>query len=262
MVNGGKKENAVSRNINLARQSLEKSGQQDNLTRVLRISIGTAALGAVIGLVLHNLLLSVVLGVGLYFLPMWLTQFSVFSYEKFINQELEVALNMITMSYMRENDIVAAIRLNLDTIKNPVRQAFVDIVNKIDKTGIEPAIALEQSKAVLNNNLYSEWCSALTLCIDNHTLKDTLRPIVDKFAELKAQQLENETLMMVPFREAVTMILIVLMVIPLLYFINGEWFHFLLYSFPGQVSMGVTAVVIFLTINKAIKLSQPIRYHI
>lgn len=262
LINGKKREGIVVRNINIARQSLEQSGQKDKLSKVLKISIGTASFGVVIGLIMHNLLLSVVLGIGLYFLPIWMTQFSVFTYEKFICQELEVSLNMITMSYMRENDIVASIRINLDTIKNPVRQVFMDIVNKIEKVGIDPVIALEQSKAVLNNGLYDEWCNALILCVDDHTLKDTLRPIVDKFAELKAQQEENETLMMMPFREIVMMVGLVLFIPILLYFGNKEWFGFLAYSLPGQISMAVTFIVIFFAINKAIKLAKPIDYNI
>lgn len=262
LVNGTKKESFVAQNINLARKSLDRSGQKDKMRKVMKFSIGTAVCGVCIGLVMGNILLSIVLAIGLYFLPMWLTQFSVYNYEKLVNQELEVALNMITMSYLRQSDIVSAIKLNLDTIKNPVKLAFQDIVMKIELVGIEPVVALEQSKAVLNNNLYNEWCNALILCMANHTLRDTLPPIVEKFAELKSQQEENSTLMMLPLNEAKGMVAIVAATIPGLALINKDWYDCLAHTTVGQIAISLTFVVIFFTLNKAIKLSKPIEYRI
>lgn len=83
-----------------------------------------------------------------------------------------------------------------------------------------------------------------------------------KISELKKQQMENETLMLMPLRDIIFMVLITMGAVPLLYFLQPEWYHYLAYSFVGQLVMAIVCVIIFWSINKAIKLSKPIDYRI
>ncbi|HAN44180.1 MAG TPA: hypothetical protein DCP97_02200 [Ruminococcaceae bacterium] len=261
-INGVKRESIFRRNLNEAKTALDRTGQGYKFKGTVQMALIFAASGAVIGIVAGNIMLAAVLAVGLYFLPLWTTQLSVFTYNKFVNEELETALSMITTSYNRHNDIIKAVQENLDNINKPVHEVFKVFLANVNFTNPNITSEIEQMKPKLDNTLFWKWCDALILCQSDHTLKSTLVPIVNKFSDLKAQQQENETYMLLPLREAVTMILLVISVVPLLYLINKEWFSYLVGTFWGQMSMTVSAIVILASINKAIRLSKPIEYKI
>ena len=117
---------------------------------------------------------------------------------------------------------------------------------------------IDNLKEQFENKIFKTWCDNLVLCQDDHTLIITLVPIVNKFSDMKTQQIENETNMMLPFRNMIKMTALVIIIIPLLYFLSDIWF----YSFPGQVILAITSIVIFVSIDAAIKLSKPIEYDI
>ena len=68
--------------------------------------------------------------------------------------------------------------------------------------------------------------------------------------------MKNETAQMKPIKEAVTLVLLVVSVIPLLWLLNKDWFHYLTQTVFGQLTIAISAVGVLLTINKAINLSQ------
>ena len=68
--------------------------------------------------------------------------------------------------------------------------------------------------------------------------------------------------MMMPLRNAIMMICLVVGIIPLFRIINADWYTNLVATVFGQVSLVATAVVVLLTINKAIRLSKPIEYDV
>jgi len=261
-INGTAKENAFIRSRKEAQSVYRKTGQSGGYRKTLRLSVAAAATGAAAGLFFRNPLLSVVLGVGLYFIPLWLTQFSLYRYNRFLNEELEVALSLVTTSYMRSSDILSAVEENLNNINSPVREVFLSFVNNLKYVDANAPAQIERMKGALDNKLFYKWCDCLILCQNDHTLKATLLPIVGNFSELKAQQLENETNMMRPLREAIFMISLTLGVIPLLRILNADWYFNLMGTFPGQVSLVVTAVAVLLSVNKAIRLSKPVEYDI
>ena len=87
-------------------------------------------------------------------------------------------------------------------------------------------------------------------------------PIVSKFSDLRIQQEENDTKMMLPLRRAAGMIALTLSVIPICYIANHDWYVNLVSTFLGQISLVITAIIVLITINAAIKLSKPIQYNV
>lgn len=259
-INGTAKESFTVRSKKEAASVFEKTGQQEKYRQTLRLSLIAACAGAAIGLIMKNILLSVVLGFGFYYLPLWLTQFYLFSYNKFVGEELEVALSLITTSYTRSNDLVSAIRENISHINYPVKDVFISFANNIQYVDSNAAAQIEKMKMSLDNKLFHEWCDSLILCQSDHTLRATLIPIVNKFSDLKTQQQENETNMMLPLRRAQFMTLLVVGCIPGLYLVNKIWFDNLVGTSIGQIVLTVTAVAVFMMMNKAIKLSRPVEY--
>lgn len=261
-VNGKARENPLLKSRREAQQVYELTGQQQRFGKMLKLALLTGAGGTALGLILRNPMLSIVLAVGFYFLPLWWSQFSLFRYNKFLNDELETALSLITTSYTRNNDLLGAVEENLKHIQEPVKGVFTSFCNNLNYVDPNAAAQLERMKTALDNKLFRQWCDAVILCQDDHTLRNTLPPLVSKFSDQKAQQQENETKMMLPLRRAVQMIGLVLGFIPLLRFANAEWYVNLVDTSFGQLSLVATAVLVLVTINKAIRLSTPVEFDV
>lgn len=261
-INGQTHENLLVRSRKEAQAICEQTGQSARYDKTLRLALFSGAGGILVGLFLRNILLSIVLAVGFYFLPLWWSQFSLYRYNQFLNEELETALNLITTSYTRNNDILAAIEENLSNINDPVQSIFAAFCNNLRYVDANAPAQLERLKAALDNHIFRQWCDALILCQSDHTLRNVLPPIVNKFSEQKAQQEQNSTKMMLPLKRSILMIGLTLSVIPAFYVAYREWFDLLVGSTFGQFSLVFTAIIILATINKAIRLSKPIEYNV
>lgn len=261
-INGRSHESFASRSYREAKTVYDTIGQSDRYQRTLRLSLVIGGCGAATGLLLRNLPLAAVLAVGLYFLPLWLSQFTLFRYQQFVGEELETALSLITTSYNRCNDILAAVEENLNAINDPVRTVFVSFCNGLKYVDANAPAAIERMKGQLDNPQFREWCDILILCQDNHLLQAALQPVVNKFAILKAQQEANETRMMLPLKYAAGMSLLLTLFCPMVRILNQDWYRNLMHTPFGQITLAVAAITVFVSINKAITLSRPISYDV
>lgn len=261
-INGHKKESFATRSYREARTVYETIGQADRYQRTLLISLVCGFLGAVVGIALGNILLAGVLAGGLYFLPLWLSQFALYRYDNFLSDELETALSLITTSYMRNNNILLAVEENLAHVNEPVKGVFTSFCNNLKYVDANAPAQIEMMKAQLNNRVFQQWCDVLILCQDNHLQQASLPGIVFKFSVLKAQQQSNETRMMLPLKYAVYMSALVIGFCPGMRMLNTSWYHGLMHTLFGQLSLTAAVVVVFITLNKAIRLSRPITYDV
>lgn len=261
-INGTSKENFASKSYHEARGVFEAIGQEDRYQKTLLLSLFCGVGGIAAGLLLQNILLAVVLAVGFYFLPLWLTRFSLYRYQRFVNEELETALSLITTSYLRTSDLLSSVEENLPAINDPVRAVFVSFTNGLKYIDANAPAQIERMKGMLDNALFAEWCDALILCQENHLLQAALKPVVGKFSALKAQQEANETRMMAPLKYAIMMAAMVVGFCPLMKLINDDWYHYLMFTPFGKLVLSGAAVAVFVTLNKGIELSEPITYNV
>lgn len=49
-------------------------------------------------------------------------------------------------------------------------------------------------------------------------------------------------------------------ILPLLYFLNEDWFHTLLFTTPGKIALAICAAIILFALTQIMKLSRPIEY--
>jgi len=262
-IDGRTKQPPLKKAYTEARQVYYTIGQQSKYQQTLQTALICGVIGAAAGLaVFRNVMLAVVLAVGLYLLPLWLSQFALYHYDKFLSSELETALSLVTTSYLRNDDILASVEENINHMKNPVRASFSNFCNTVKYIDANAPAAIEKLKASLDNTLFHQWCDALILCQENHLLQAALPAIVSKFSDLKAQQAANETRMMLPLRQAISMIVLVGCFVPLMYLVNRDWYDYLISTFFGQIALTLTALAMFAALHKAIKLSKPITYDV
>ena len=127
---------------------------------------------------------------------------------------------------------------------------------------IDPDVnaALAELKSAIDNEVWREWCEALSACQYDHSMKSTLNPIVAKLSDMRIINGELENLVFAPRKEFISMAALVVLNIPLLYFLNKDWYAALMTTVPGKAVLAVCAAAIFLSFARVVKLTQPIEY--
>ncbi|WP_340397172.1 hypothetical protein NST50_26065 [Paenibacillus sp. FSL E2-0202] len=247
-------------NIQEAKAILQQTGQGNKIGLLAVSSLALAIVGAILGMLLHNGWLAPVLAGGLALCPVWIVIFSSTFYKKRLHAELETALSIITTSYLRSENILAAVEENLSYLNPPVSDVFQAFLAESKLIHSNLHLALQQLQERINDSVFQEWCAALISCQEDRTLKSTLMPIVAKLSDMRVISADLDYQLYEPLKEFLTMALLMLGNIPLLYFLNRDWFHSLTNSMPGQMVLALCGVALFVGFAAVIQLTRPLEY--
>lgn len=239
---------------------LKLTGREGWFPMICAVSLFLFAIGSGIAIVLGNFFSVPVLGIGFMLLPFWYVRLTQTHFKRDIAAELETALSIITTAYLRNEDIVTAVEENIDYLNPPVLSVFKGFVYRIKMINADIAAGLEEMKVQLENAVFREWCDALIACQIDRNLKTTLTPIVSKLSDMRVVNGELENMVFEPRKEFISMQLLVVGNIPLLYFLNKDWYNALMHTPLGQIILAICFAAIFISAAFVIKLTQPIEY--
>lgn len=242
------------------KQILKDTGRGNRYEAVKRLTLILFAVGGVLALLIGNVYMVPILGIGFSLIPMWYLRSTASSYKKHLNEELETAISIITTSYLRTEDLIRSIKENLAYINEPVRANFEAFVYEAELINANTTSVINSLKMKIPNRVFHEWCNILIQCQADRSMKNTLPTIAQKFSDVRIVQSELEAMMQGPRREAFTMMFLVIANVPLLYFLNEDWFHSLIYTTPGKIALAVCAAIILFALTQIMKLSKPIEY--
>ncbi len=241
-------------------QMLASTGRAGKFESIKRMSLIMAAVGAVLALLMDNPFLVPVLAVGLALLPMWYIRSTAGVYKKHLNEELETAISTVTTSYLRTDNILQAVAENLSYMRPPIKNHFEEFLTENEMLNANMVSAINTLKMKIPNRIFHEWAQALIQCQSDRSMKQTLPAIVQKFSDVRVVQADLEAMLAGPRREAITMMFLVICNVPLLYFLNQDWFHTLIYTTPGKFALALCGSIIIYALAKIMKLSKPIEY--
>lgn len=259
-IRGNKKKHGIYKTLMKMKTALAVTGKSKQFSLVCFLSIVLFAAGAIFAVLINNLFLLPVLSIAFALIPFFYTTNTLSYYDKRTKEELETTLSIVTTSYVRSDDIVSAVRENLQYIKPPLREVFEAFTG--DATAVSSNIkrALFNLKEKVDDEIFREWCDTLIQCQDDRTLKDTLQPVVSKLTDVRIVNSELKTMLSSVRNEYWMMVALVVGNIPLLYLLNKEWFETLMYSTPGKAVLGICGTVILITALFMMKFTKPIQY--
>ena len=257
---GNKKKHRLYRTLVKMKTALAATGKSKQFTIVCCASLILFAAGIIVSVLIDNIFLMPVLSVAFALIPFFYTTSTLSYYEKNTKEELETALSIITTSYVRSDDIVAAVRENIKYIKPPLRDVFKSFEGEATAISSNIKRALYKLKSMVDNEIFWEWCDTLIQCQDDRTLKDTLLPIIAKLTDVRIVNSELKTMLSSARNEYWFMVALVVGNIPLLYLLNKDWFHTLLFTTPGKLVCGICGMVILITALFMMKFTKPVEY--
>lgn len=255
-----KKKFVLRREIEESQNILRMTGREAKFPAICAMSLLLFLVGASFAFLLGNFFLVPVLAAGMMFIPFWYIKLTAAYFKKAISAELETALSIITTSYLRNEDIQTAVEENLEYLNPPVKNAFAEFLTRIKLVDPDVDAALRDLSTKIDNAVFREWVAALLTCRYDRGMKTTLTPIVAKLSDMRIVNGDLENMVFEPRKEFIVMQILVLGNIPLLYFLNQEWYDILMHTPMGQIIFAVCAAVLFVSTAAVIKLTQPIEY--
>lgn len=255
-----KKVKGIKLIIKETKEILAATNKSSKFSFICILSLAMLIAGVFLALAISNLFLIPVLAIGMALLPFWYVLFTAAFYKKQLNAELETALSVITASYLRTESIITAVDENITYLNPPVVDVFKGFLNQTRLINSNIRIAVEALKEKIDNHVFQEWCDAVIACQEDKNLKSTLLPIVSKLSDMRVVASELEYLLYEPMKEFITMAVLLVGNIPLLYFLNRDWFNTLMFHPVGKLILATTGIVIFVSLAAVIRLSKPIEY--
>ena len=243
-----------------AKQILVLMGKKDQFGMICVISLFTFMIGVMIALLLDNFYLVPIMGVGFALLPFWYIIFTSNFYKKQVNAELETALSIITTSYLRSESILSAVEENIEYLNPPVVEVFKSFLTESSLVSVNIKQSLQSMKLKINNSVFQEWVDAMISCQEDKSLKSTLTPIVSKLSDLRIVSADLDYVLYEPMKEFITMAILLVGNIPLIWFLNKEWYHTLMHTQFGKIILAVCGTVLFVSLAAVIKHTRPIEY--
>ena len=259
-IQGNKNKHKLYVSLMKFKTALEATGKSKQFTFVCFTSIFLFGTGIIFSILINNLYLAPVLSFAFGLIPFIYSSSTIATYEKHLKREMETTLSIITNSYLRGDNIITAVGENLYYIKPPLKSVFEAFIG--DATAVSSNIksALNNLKDKIEDDIFDEWVEVLIQCQDDRTLKDTLLSVVAKLTDVRVVNNELKTMLQNARNEYWTMVLLVIGNIPLLYFLNRDWYRTLMFTTPGKVVLGICGSVILVTALFMLKFTKPISY--
>ena len=255
-----KKKRFVLRQIEEVSEIMRLTGREDKIP-VIFIACGVFAIaGTIVASLLDNVFMIPILGVGMMALPVWYVKLTASHFRKDVSEELETALSIISTAYIRNEDIVTAVEENISYLTPPIKNIFTDFLVQLKLIDSDVIKAIENLKTKVENDIFREWCDALIQCQYDRNLKSTLTPIVTKLSDIRVVNMELELTLSEPRKEFIIMAILVIANIPLMYFLNKDWYAVLMYSTVGKLILAIDIAAVFICGAFVVKLTRPIEF--
>ncbi len=242
------------------KEILRMSGRENSFFILLVISLILFVLGMFIAVSINNITLIPILAIGLAMLPFWYVKLVATKWKSELNNELETALSVITTSYIRTDSIITAIEENIDYLNPLIENIFREFLLDSKLINSNLKMALEKLSRKIDSDVFGEWIDAIIACQEDRTLKVTITPVIAKLSDMRIVSGELNNILYEPVKEFLMMMTLVVFNIPLLYFLNKDWYDTLMHTTIGKVALSISALVLFVGISGVIKHSKPVEY--
>jgi Flp pilus assembly protein TadB len=255
-----KKSKGIKRLLRETKEILIMTGRENNFYFITTLSLILSVVGMIFALLIGNKLLMPILGVGFALMPFWYVKLISTKWKNELNGELETVLSVVTTSYMRCDSIITAIEENIDYINQPVYNIFNAFLADTKLINSNINMALEKLREKIDSDVFREWVDAIMDCQEDKNLKSTLTPIVSKLSDMRIVSAELDNMLYEPIKEFMMMAALLLGNIPLIYFLNRDWYHTLMHTPVGKGTLAICTIVLVISISGVVKLSRPVEY--
>ncbi|MEG1513391.1 MAG: hypothetical protein RSD95_00740 [Clostridia bacterium] len=243
----GKKPSTAQRMMEEAVTMLDASGMGEQVATYRNMAILLAAAGFLFGMVIDNILVSLVLSIGLAMTPLTIIRMRTADYGRMVSEKLEMAMGSVTNSYVATGNLLTAVERVLPMLPAPVSDIFKRFIADMQYVDGNTVRAIQHMREAVDNWYWQEWCNALIQCQDDVSLNRTLSGIVERLSEMRQIQMEVDTTLRKHMSDYVVTVMLVLGSIPLMGFMIPDWYDMLMNTLPGKITLAIVLATVLVT---------------
>lgn len=235
---------------------LKLLGKEELFPYFVSISFFLSFILSYICLILNNFFMIAPLILISFCLPFFVLKIIVNNYEKRITNHLESALSLITTSYLRNENIVLSIEENKEYFNMSIKGIFEEFLVEVNYLNENIIESLKHMKMKIKNSLFDEFVDNLILLQSDKSKKFILNNTLSKFSSIKLINLDLSLNLYEPVKEFMSMVILSLLNIPLIYFLNKDWYLILVNEPLGKFMIALSLLFIligFINIPRIIK---------
>ena len=257
---GKKKKNRILLELEHLHMALKETGKEKQFSIACAASFLLMIAGCIAAVAINNPFLIPVLATAFAIIPFAYLRKTIFIYENRVRQDLETALSLISLAYVRTENLIAAIKESIPQLRPPLKSIFEGFLTETEIISPDLRQNIYHLKDKIKNDIFKEWCDALIACQNDRILIDTLMPIAKKLTEERLVNNSMKTILSEARREYWMMVALVLANIPLLYCINKSWYDALMNTNFGKLVLAICGIAIIITAIRMVKITKPIEY--
>ncbi len=257
---GKKKRSKILLELEHLHRALKETGKEKQFSIACAASLLLMVAGCVVAIAVNNPFLIPILAAAFAITPFAYLRKTISIYETRVRQNLETSLSLISLAYVRTENLVLAVKESIPQLRPPLKSIFESFLAETSVISPDLRQAIYHLKDKIKNDIFKEWCDTLISCQNDRVLIDTLMPIAKKLTEERLVNNSMKTILSEARREYWMMVALVLANIPLLYCINKSWYDALMNTLFGKIVLAVCGVVIIITAIRMIKITKPIEY--
>lgn len=226
--------------------------------RLFAIIIAMAVLLACFAI--DNPLMAIVLVPVAFIIPFQLVKIRYRKYNKKLEEELETALSLITISYTRTTNLLQSVDECMDTLPPTVKPYFEDFYFEATSVSASLATALVNLKTKIENRTFQQWVDRVLVCLNDRSSIPSLQNYVNEFADNRAIQDELDAEVFSCKVEMYMMIGFVFFTPVLLYFLQKEAVGHLFHDTPGKIAVFVALLLVVIVFFAGNHIAKPVKF--
>lgn len=237
---------------------LAKMNKIDEYPKIKIYSILFSLLGIVIGAILNNYLLCLITVPLFAMIPFQLVKYRYNKYNKQLEEELETAISLISISYNQTTNFITSVEKCVDTLPPKAKVYFQDFLMEVKNLNANIDSALVNLKTKVENRVFQQWIDRVIICQRDKSAISSLQSIATEYSvnrniqnELVAEAYEAKF-------ELYIMLFVVAFTPVLLYFLQKDAFIHLVNDLPGKITMFVSLLVCIVVYFIGNKIAKPI----
>lgn len=195
-----------------------------------------------------------------FIIPFQLVKIRYRKYNKKLEEELETALSLITISYTRTTNLLQSVNECMDTLPPTVKPYFEDFYFEATSVSASLATALVNLKTKIENRTFQQWVDRVLVCLNDRSSIPSLQNYVNEFADNRAIQDELDAEVFSCKVEMYMMIGFVFFTPVLLYFLQKEAVGHLFHDTPGKIAVFVALLLVVVVFFAGNHIAKPVKF--
>lgn len=239
---------------------LAKMNRVNDWPKLKLCALFMGIIGFGIAVILDNYLLAIILVPVFALLPFQFVKYKYKKHNKVLEEELETALSLITISYQRTESFVTSVNECISSLPPTVKKYFEDFLFEVTAIDANVDTALINLKTKIENRTFQQWIERVIVCQSNRNAIPSLQNYVNEFSNNRAIQNELEAEIYSAKIEMYMMFGFVFATPILLFFMQKEAFNHLMNDTAGKITMFVSYLIVIIVFAITQKIAKPVKF--